>query len=288
MNSNLDIELLQTLLAIADTGSFGAAARAVHRTQSAVSMQMKRLEEIVGQPLFEKQGRRAVLTIHGEQLLLTARRMLALQEEALAGFRSPSVQGEVRLGVCDDYVLSHMPPILSGYASKYPQVHISLDCQTSMRLVEAVQHRELDIALVNVVRPNFDCEVLTRETLVWVTSAQHLVHEEDPLPIAIERSCLWGVWAQRALDEIARPYRLAYSVFNINGLTAIVESGLAVSVMARRSVPPGLRILTEADGFPALPQGTLGLVSKSGRLSRAAQHLAEAIRQALGTEAQPA
>ncbi len=285
MSNNLDIELMQTLLAIADTGSFSAAAQAVHRTQSAVSMQMKRLEEIVGQPLFEKQGRKAVLTMQGQNLLLYARRMLALQEEAIATFRSPEIKGEVRLGVCDDYVLSHMPPILASYAQQYPQVHISLDCQTSMRLISAVSRSDLDLALVNVVKPDLEYEKLTREHLVWVTSSRHLIHEADPLPLAVEGNCLWGIWAQQAMDLTERRYRLAYTTFNISGVTAIVEAGLAVSVMSRNSVPPGLRILGVADGFPELPTASIGLVLRSSKLSPAVQYLADAIRHSMTAEA---
>lgn len=285
MNENLDIELLQTLLAIADTGSFAGAAQAVHRTQSAVSMQMKRLEDVVGQPLFEKQGRRAILTMQGQNLLLYARRMLSLQEEAIAAFRSPEVRGEVRLGVCDDYVMSYMPPILASYAQAYPQVHIVLDSQTSARLIKATAQGELDFALVNMVQSDIEYEKLTRDPLVWVTSAKHLVHEQVPLPLAIETNCLWGRWAQQALDNAGKHYRLAYSTFNIGGLVAMVEAGLAVSVMSRSSVPPALRVLSEADGFPELPSTSIGLVLNSGSMSPAAQQLIEAIRQALTAEA---
>ena len=280
----LDIELLQTLSAIADTGSFGAAAETVHRTQSAVSMQMKRLEEIVGQPLFEKQGRRAVLTVHGQNLLLYARRMLRLQDEALASFRSPEVSGEVRLGVCDDYVLSFMPPILASYASAYPQVHISLDSQTSARLIKATGRGELDLALVNIVQPDLDYERLIRDRLVWVTSSNHPVHEAELLPLAIESSCLWGTWAQQALERARKNYRLAYSTFNLGGLVAIVEAGLAVSVMSRSAVPNHLRILTAADGFPELPVTSIGLITNGAPLSAAAQALTEAIRRNLTSE----
>lgn len=144
MQANLDLELLQTLVAIADTGSFGAAAKNIHRTQSAVSMQMKRLEDIIEQPLFEKDGRRSVLTLHGQNLLLYARRMLSLQQEALATFRSPEIHGEVRLGVCDDYVMSFMPSIFAGFAKAFPNVHIRLDSQPSTKLIEATQAGELD------------------------------------------------------------------------------------------------------------------------------------------------
>ncbi|NND89835.1 MAG: LysR family transcriptional regulator [Granulosicoccus sp.] len=281
MQSNLDLELLHTLVAIADSGSFGAAARNVHRTQSAVSMQMKRLEEIVGQPLFEKNGRRSVLTLHGQNLLLYARRILSLQREALATFRSPEIHGEVRLGVCDDYVMSFMPAIFAGFAKAFPGVHIRLDSQPSTKLIEATQSGELDFSLVNIIHNDVAYEKLTNEPLVWVTSPNHATHEKSPLSLAVENNCLWGRWARKALDDDNRLYRVGYSTFNITGIVAIIEAGLAVSVMSRSSVPPQLRILQEADGFPSLPHTEIGLVLSTGDLSPAAKCLADAVRQSL-------
>ena len=284
-SENLSPELLQTLIAIADTGGFASAARTVHRTQSAVSMQMKRLEEIVGQALFEKQGRRAALTPQGRNLLLYARRIVRLQDEALAAFRSPEVQGEVRVGVCDDYVMRLMPPILAGFAERHPGVHIRLDSQSSDKLIVATTTGELDFSLVNIVREDIEHERLVSEPLVWVSSRRHLVHERSPVPVAIEGSCLWGRWASQTLDHAGVDYRLAYSTFSFGGIVAIVEAGLAVAVMSRSSVPDGLRVLSRADGFPDLPVTSIGLVRKASRLSPAAVELLDDVRRGIGGEA---
>ena len=288
MRETLDMELLQTLAAIADTGSFAGAAETVHRTQSAVSMQMKRLEDMVEQPLFEKQGRRAALTAQGQNLLLYARRILSLQDEALATFRSPDIQGEVKLGVCDDYVMSYMPAILASYAQKYPNVHVRLDAQTSMRLIAATARGELDFSLVNVISSDVEYEKLKSDSLVWVGSRHHLAHEMTPLPLGIETNCLWGNWAQQALDKAGIHYRLAYSTFNIGGIAAIIEAGLAVSVMSSSSVLPGMRILGKAEGFPDLPITSIGLVKSTTSLTPAAEQLANSIRQRLGQDSMAA
>lgn len=288
MRDTLDMELLQTLAAIADTGSFAGAAESVHRTQSAVSMQMKRLEDIVNQPLFEKRGRRAMLTAQGQNLLLYARRILSLQDEALAVFRSPDIQGEVKLGVCDDYVMSYMPPILASYAQKYPNVHVQLDAQTSTRLIAATARGELDFSLVNVINSDVEYEKLKSDSLVWVTSRHHLAHEMTPLPLGIESNCLWGNWAQQALDKAGIHYRLAYSTFNIGGVVAIIEAGLAVSIMSSSSVLPNMRILGKAEGFPDLPITSIGLVKNKTSLTPAAEQLANSIRQRLGQESMAA
>ena len=281
MQDNLDPELLQTLVAIADSGSFVTAAKIVHRTQSAVSMQMKRLEEIVEQPLFEKHARRSVLTLHGQNLLLYARRILSLQQEALAVFRSAEIHGEVRLGVCDDYVMRFMPSIFANFAKAFPKVHIRLDSQPSTKLIEDTQAGELDFSLINIVDNNIAYEKLTNEPLVWVTSPNHDTHETVPLPLAIESNCLWGRWAQKALDDDKRLYRIGYSTFNIAGIVAIIEAGLGVSVMSRSSVPSQLRILRKADGLPELPRTEIGLILSSGELSPAAKSLADAVRRSL-------
>ncbi len=288
MQENLDIDLLRTLVAIAGTGSFATAASAVHRTQSAVSMQMKRLEEVVDQPLFEKQGRRAVLTAQGQNLLLYARRIVNLQDEALAAFRSPDIHGEVRLGVCDDYVMRLMPPILSGFAEQFPQVHIRLDSQSSPQLIAATAQGELDFSLVNIVKSDIEHEKLVSEPLVWVTSERHLTHEQRPLPIAIESACLWGAWAQQSLDHHGLHYRIAYTTFSFAGICAIVDAGLAVSVMSRNSVPSNLRIVGESEGLPELPMTNIGLVRRSATLSPAAQRLIDTVRQQFAAECQVA
>ena len=285
MQDNLDIELLRTLVAIADTGSFATAASTVHRTQSAVSMQVKRLEGIVGQPLFEKRGRRTLLNAQGRNLLQHARRILALQDEALAAFRGPGITGEVRLGACDDYVLSLVPPILARYAEAHPDVHVRLDARNSTDLIRSTAEGDLDIALVNIVDQAIEHEKLSTEPLVWVTGARHLTHERTPLPLAIESSCIWGRWAQGALEAAGRDYRNAYSTFNVGGVVAIVDAGLAVGVMTRGSVPPQLRVLTEADGFPALPSSSLGLVLRAAPLSPAAHALADILRREIGGQA---
>ena len=282
MQQNLDTELLRTLVAIADTGGFASAARSVHRTQSAVSMQMKRLEAVVGQELFEKRGRRTLPNARGRDLLLHARQILRLQDEALAAFRAPGIHGEVALGACDDYVLSFVPPILARYARLHPNVHVRLDARDSTKLIRATVEGELDIALVNIVDDEIRHEKLTSEPLVWVGSASYATHEKDPLPLAVESDCVWGRWARDTLDRAGRRYRNAYSTFNIGGLIALVGAGLAVSVMSRSSVPASLRVLGETEGFPPLPSTSMGLVLGGAPPSPAAAAMVGLLREELG------
>jgi len=279
MSDNLDIELLRTLIAIADTGSYGSAALVVHRSQSAISMQMKRLEESVKQPLFEKQGRRSVLTSHGQNLLLYARRIVKLQDEVMSTLGDPDIYGNVRFGVCDDYMVRLMPPILVSYAEKYPNVHINLSSENSTQLIASTLSGDLDFSLVNLHANEQGYEPLNSDALVWVCSKNKLTHEQEPLPLAVENGCTWGKWAQQSLESAGINYRLAYSTFNHAGIIAFVESGLAISVMSLSTVPPSLRILREADGFPALPNTSIGLVQKPTLLTPAALKLADHVRQ---------
>lgn len=171
--------------------------------------------------------------------------------------------------------------LLAGFAKAFPKVHIRLDSQPSTKLIEATQAGELDFSLVNIVDNSVAYEKLTNEPLVWVTSPNHSTHKTSPLPLAIESNCLWGRWAQKALDEDHRIYRVGYSTFNIAGIVAIIEAGLAVSVMSRSSVPPQLSILQQSDGFPELPNTEIGLVLSTGELSPAAKCLADAVRQSM-------
>lgn len=204
-----------------------------------------------------------------------------MQQETLAAFRSPEINGEVRLGVCDDYVMSFLPSILANFAKAFPSVHIRLDSQPSVKLIESTKAGELDFSLVNIINDEMTYEIMTTEPLVWVTSRNHLTHEASPLSLAVESNCLWGRWAQKALEKDQRQFRIGYSTFNIAGIVAIIEAGLAVSVMSKSSVPPQLRILQESEGFPQLPNTQIGLVLSTGELSPAAQRLADSVRQSM-------
>ena len=189
----IDIDQLRTFIAIAETGSFTKAADIVHKTQSAVSMQMKRLEERLDKPIFARDGRASKLTEDGERLLDYARRIVKLNLEALAAFAGPELTGSVRLGVPDDYADRYLPEIMARYSRAYPGVELTVICEPSVDLLERIDLNELDLAIVttseNSQRPS---ETFRRERLLWVTSSRHGTHQESPLPLALGRqSCGW-------------------------------------------------------------------------------------------------
>src|SRR5690606_27462143 len=148
MNAPLDLDQLQTFVAIADTGSFTRAAEEVHRTQSAVSMQMRRLEERIGKPLFEKDGRTNRLTEDGERLLAYARRLLYLHRESLAAYKDRRLEGTIRIGTPDDYADRFLPEIMARFARSNPRMEMTVVCEPTQGLVEHIKRGNLDLALV--------------------------------------------------------------------------------------------------------------------------------------------
>jgi DNA-binding transcriptional LysR family regulator len=278
----LQIGLLKTFLAIIDTGGFTSASQRVHRTQSAISMQVKRLEDTIGQPLFERTGRSFRITAEGEVMVPYARRLLKLHEETVAAMIKPNVAGAVKIGIIDDYALRFLPNILSRFAAAYPQVQVTVRCEPTSLLVPALENGELDLVLVNG-NPGEDGEIIRHDQAVWVTSANHLTHEEDPLPLAVfHAECIFRTWALEALDAINRRYRVAYQSPSVAGIIATVSAGLAVAILFDSVAPQEFRRLRSDDGFPELPTATIFLKRAPGHSTAAvecmAQHIQEGMR----------
>src|ERR671929_54237 len=188
----LDIDQLRTFVAIADTGSFTRAADVVFKTQSAVSMQMKRLEERIGRPIFAREGRASKLTEDGERLLDYARRIVKLNVEALAAFDDKELTGRVRLGVPDDYADRYLPEIMARFSRAYPAVELTVLCEPSVDLAKRIEGNDIDLAIVTNCENIRPAEVFRRERLLWVTSGRHPTHKEQPLPLALGRpTCAW-------------------------------------------------------------------------------------------------
>ena len=257
----LDADQLKTFVAIADTGSFTRAAEIVFKTQSAVSMQMKRLEEQVGRPVFVKEGRGTRLTEDGERLLDYARKIVRLSSECVASFSEAVLSGRVRLGVPDDYADRYLPSILLRFTKAHPKVEVTVVCEPTPMLVERVQAGDLDLAIISLSFTRERAEVIRHERLLWVTSNQHSVHEEQPLPLALGRpTCDWRQAATARLESIGRPFRILYASWNSAAVGAAVLSGLAVGVLPESAVRTGMRVLGPSDGFPPLPEVRIGIL----------------------------
>jgi DNA-binding transcriptional LysR family regulator len=243
----------------------------VGRTQAAVSMQMKRLEEVLGQPVLSRgKGGGVDLTPHGQYLLPRARQMLALNDEVMATFRAPQIAGTVRLGSPDDYAFGYLPPVLKRFADTHPAVQVDVLCEPSRDLVERLRRGGLDLALMSEHEPGAVSPVpLWRGPLVWVTSTRYAPHRLDPLPLSLTssdplsdlRCCEWARAAVQALERVGRHYRIAYTSGSQVGTHVPVLAGLAVTVSAQAWLPEGLRPVRPDEGLPPLPEYGIVLVA---------------------------
>jgi DNA-binding transcriptional LysR family regulator len=278
----LDIDQLRTFVAIADAGSFTRAAEVVHKTQSAVSMQMKRLEERVGRDVFERDGRATRLTEDGERLLDYARRIVRLNAECMASFGEADLAGRVRLGLPDDYADRYLPEILARFARSNPRAEVTVVCEPTPNLIDRIQHGDLDLAIITQCDHRGSADIVRVEQLLWVSSARHGVHEETPLPLALGRpTCDWRQSATRALEARGRPFRILFVSWNSTAVGAAVMAGLAVSVLPESALRSGMRVLGPSDGFPVLPSCKIGLVHARREPNPLADALSQQIRQSL-------
>lgn len=302
--AGLDPDLLRAFVLIAEEGSFTRAARLVGRTQSAVSMQVQRLEGLLGQTLLERGRGGAVRpTVHGQRLLDEARELLALHDRIWRAFKTPAVQGTVRLGTPDDYALRYLPQILARFAAAHPAVDVEVLCLPSEDLVPRLEAGDLDLSLVSEAATRADwpgAVTLLRGPLAWITSEAHGAHRRDPLPLALDNTrphasrptdCAWARSALAALDTAGLRYRVAYRSATQTGTLAPVLAGLAVAVGPASWLPPGLRALAPGEGLPPLPD--FGILLLKGRQPQQpvtdalADHIAEAFARDLPRSAAP-
>ena len=261
----LDIDQLTTFVAIADTGSFTDAAGRIGRTQSAVSMQMKRLEETVGRPIFARDGRRSRLTDEGARLLDNARRMLALNAETMALFQEPMERRKAWIGLPDDYAPRVLPQVLAIFDRSRPELEIDVRCKPSQQLAAHIRDGTLDLAIVTLddgLRKSFqDVRIVRREPLFFVGSSHHAAHTVSPLPIAVgPDTCCWRNQAVKALEKAGRSYRTAYTSASAAAISGAVLAGLAVGVLPESAVTPEMRRLGPRDGFPALMPADIAVI----------------------------
>lgn len=286
----LDPDLLRAFLFIAEEGSFTRAAQRVGRTQSAVSMQVQRLEATLGQRLLSRaKGGAVQLTPHGQFLLSRARQMLSLNDQIWTSFHTPSVQGTVRLGVPDDYALRYLPVTLRRFAERHPSVQVAVQCLPSELLAQRLREGALDLAICSEGRRTREMAGISlwRGPLCWVTSASYPAHRQDPLPLALGEQCSWSEAALQALGEAGRPYRLAYSAASLMGTIAPVLAGLAVTVSTTAWLPEGLRVLRPEDGMPALPHAGISLLKGADAHQPVTDALAEYISETFRAERGP-
>ncbi|WP_119165319.1 LysR substrate-binding domain-containing protein [Algihabitans albus] len=274
----IETDLLRTFVAISETGSFAAAAKRVCRTPSAVSMQMKRLEEILGQELFTKSGRTVAINRQGEMLLGYGRQILRLNQETISRFRVPPLEGRVSFGAPDDFGTRFLPSILARFAATHPDVSVEVVLAPSVHLIELVGSGELDLTLVTTEMDKIagrSERVVYSEPLVWVGLAGGAAKTKSPLPLALSgRGCSWRSVALNALDRIGRPYKVSYTCENCQGQLAALLADLAVAPLPVSLMTSRYEQLGAADRMPSLGPYQIRLIEKSA-LSEAGRAFAD-------------
>jgi DNA-binding transcriptional LysR family regulator len=274
--SNLDLDLLRSLVAAIDLGGFGRAATRLGRSQSAISLQMQRLEAQLGRPLFRKEGRRLALTDAGDTLLAYARRLLALNDEAVTAVRGLAVTGSVRLGVTQDLVEPALTPVLARFARAHPDAHVEVRVDRSAALMDQLAGGRLDLAVL-FTRAGGDA--LAELPIAWIAPAGFEWHRAQPLPLVLfEAPCLFRQAGIEALDAAGIPWRIAFTSPSLSGLWAAVAAGLGVGVRTAYGLPPGLATVS---GLPTLPSVGLQVCMTTAALSSAAERLKEILEETL-------
>lgn len=284
MSTEIDLSLLRTFVAIVETGGLTSAGRVVGRTQPAVSQQAKRLEEVLGRPLFGTDKRQLTLTREGEILLEYARGLLRLNDELRVRFAEPMVQGHVTLGTPDLYASYLLPEIIGNFSREYPGVEIELRCQRSILLMTALSSGDIDVAILTRQPELKSGIVVRREPLVWVAGSSLLPEKEAVLPLALlPPGSVYRQAALTALGKAGLRWDITSMSDSIAGLQAAVYAGLAITVLPRCAVSPAMRTLGVAERMPRLP--IIDLVMVRGRKSRnaAAEQLADYIARRLET-----
>jgi len=285
----LDTDQLRSFLAIVDSGSFTKAAERVHKTQSAVSMHIRRLEEQLGCALFVKHGRGARLTDEGERLIEFARRIVQVEAGAVAALSRKGLRGAARLGIPDDYAESFLAEILSRFNRRHPLVEVSVVCEASLELAAQVTACALELALVTDHSGFHDFELLREEPLVWAAAERFRIEDGAPIPLALgSATCIWRRAAEDALAGATRPTRGLFFSKNFTAIGTVVRAGLAATILPASMVGGGLRRLGRSEGLPDLSLTRMGLIHAPGRPTEEAKALAEAIRSTIGAPARQA
>ena len=290
--ATLDPDLLRSFAFVAEERSFTRAAERVGRTQSAISMQIQRLEALLGQKLLLRgKGGSVQLTPHGNFLLDRSRELLAMNDQIWSAFRAPAMHGTLRLGSPDDYALRYLPTILKRVADSPPGVDVDVLCAPSEDLRQRLIDGDLDRTLISEGSepPRWPVTELWRGKLLWITSERHAPHRQDPLPLALaHKGCSWHAAAVSALERAGRRSRVAYTSGTQVGTHAPVLAGLAVTVSTISWVPEGLRIVRPDENLPELPE--FGILLVKGRAPNQpltdilAAHITETFRQEMNRQ----
>ncbi|MGB5215654.1 MAG: LysR substrate-binding domain-containing protein [Anderseniella sp.] len=277
----LNSDLLRTFLAVAETGSMTDGAARIFRSQSAASLQIRKLEELLGQPVFDRHGRGVALTATGERLLPIAHDVTRTLSSAMRELTSDGLHGKLRLGIPDDQNQQMLARIIGEFAQSHPMVELEVSCALSAGFPAALASGGMDIAVYEVEEPDSQHEILREEPTFWMMSRHHDLLQRDPLPVALfDRECWWRNAALAALQASGRPFQIVYSSQSVTGVAAAIEAGVAIGLLGQSSLNGNLTCLGAEHGFNDMPTSKLILGTCNNSDDAPVQAMKSAIRQA--------
>lgn len=283
MSRNLDLTALRSFITVAEVGGVTRAAAHLHLTQSAVSMQLKRLEEALGQPLLIRSGRGVRLTHQGEQLLGYGRRILAMNDEVWSRMTDQAFEGEVTFGVPSDIVYPHVPGVLKRFAQEFPRVKVRLVSSYTARLKSLLAGGNIDIIMTTEHGVDPGGETLAAEPLIWVGAPDGVVWQETPLKLAFENSCIFRAAAQNALSEAGINWEVVVSSDSTRTIEATVSADLAIHAGLAGASSPYMDLISHNGALPDLPMFRINMYLANGKQRDMAECLADQVRLAYGT-----
>jgi DNA-binding transcriptional LysR family regulator len=277
---DFDLDLVRAFVVVSETRNFTQAAVRLHRTQSAVSMKIKRVEELLGERLFERDTTTVTLTSVGERFVGIAHRLIEAHEDAFFALRQSQPTGRLTLATSETYASCLLPPILANVNKTFPGIEMEIRCGHSWKMLESMDSEGIDLVIATKYPQRHDGELLGSERLMWVCKHDSEVYKESPVPLAVfPDGCLYRRAAIAALDAQRRNWRIGYTSLNHEGLLAAVEAGSAVSIMIESAVTQKHRVLKPSDGFPTLPGADIELYSRKSEISPVARHVSETVRR---------
>jgi DNA-binding transcriptional LysR family regulator len=282
MPRNLDMTALRAFVTVADAGGVTRAAGLLNLTQSAVSMQLKRLEEALGQPLLDRSARQITLTAPGEQLLSYGRRLLSLSDEVFARFTDQAYEGELVLGVPADIVYPHIPQVLQRFAAEYPRVRVLLQSSCTSALKAQFARGEVDVILTTEDHCDPGGETLARRKLLWFGAPGGTAWKVRPLPLAFERHCIFRPGVQRALDAAGIPWEMAVESDGLRAVEVSVAADLGVQVCVAGTEPPQFEAIAHGGALPDLGETWINLYGGGTAGNPLAGLLADEVRRVYG------
>ncbi|WP_047307714.1 LysR family transcriptional regulator [Rhodopseudomonas palustris] len=276
----LDLELLRSFVSVVEAGGFTRAGERVHRTQSTVSQQIKRLEDDLGRQLLDRSGKDVIPTEAGERLLSYARRLLALAEEARDVVARPGNEGAVRLGIPEDFALYRLPRLLGSFSRARPGLRLDVRADQSLNLKRDLERGDLDLALLKRETGGSGAIAVWPERVYWVNSTNHPCNAKAssvPL-IFFPGGCLYRTRAIHAIETTGRRWHMAYTSSSLAGIQAAVAAGLGLSILSEISIQADHRKLTARDGFPPIDRTELALIA-GPQASPATLRLAETLAE---------